>query len=190
MIAAYDGLGLRKRQPVSARRRATDLGERFSRMGDNAERLVGEPFKGVTTDGNVVPGLYPLGATGIPTEPIRRAAMEFLEGLDASQRQAVHVRRRLRRLASLVEHPPVHPAARPAAGRSRGPAARGGPAAGRAHAQRERVPHRARHHAAEPHHRRDHRQLDRVRRVGLLRQHVRTAVGDTSRGAGKSTVTT
>jgi Protein of unknown function (DUF3500) len=89
VIAAYEGLGLRKRQPVSARRRATDLGERFSRMGDNAERLVGEPFKGVTTDGNLVPGLYPLGTTGVSTEPIRRAAIKFLEGLNTNQRQEV-----------------------------------------------------------------------------------------------------
>jgi hypothetical protein len=56
-------------------------------MRDNAQRLVSEPFKGLTTDGNVVPGLFPLTSTGISTEPIRRAALEFREALDADQRQ-------------------------------------------------------------------------------------------------------
>jgi hypothetical protein len=58
-------------------------------MRENGERLVGEPFKGITTDGNVVPGLFPLKATGVSTEPIRRAALEFLEALDAQQQQQV-----------------------------------------------------------------------------------------------------
>jgi hypothetical protein len=63
------------------------VGERFARMRDNGERLVREPFNGITTDGNVVPGLFPLRATGVSTEPIRRAALEFLEALDDTQRQ-------------------------------------------------------------------------------------------------------
>jgi hypothetical protein len=88
-VANYYGLGLRRRQPVSARERAADVGERFARMLDNGERLVGEPFKGITTDGNVVPGLYPLTTTGVSTEPIRRAAIDFLGVLDAEQRQQV-----------------------------------------------------------------------------------------------------
>jgi hypothetical protein len=58
-------------------------------MRDTAERSVGEPFKGVTTDGNVVPDLFPLTRTGISTEPIRRAALELLDVLDAEQRQQV-----------------------------------------------------------------------------------------------------
>src|SRR5215207_5856936 len=87
MSTAYYGLAARKRQPVAARELAPELGERFGRMRENAQRLVGEPFKGVTTDGNVVPGLYPLMTTGVSTEPIRRAANEFLDVLDADQRQ-------------------------------------------------------------------------------------------------------
>jgi hypothetical protein len=68
---------------------APDVGERFARMRDNGEQLVGEPFKGITADGNLVPGLFPLEATGVSTEPIRRAALEFVEVLDARQRQRV-----------------------------------------------------------------------------------------------------
>jgi len=56
-------------------------------MRDNAERLVQEPFKGITTDGNVIPNLFPIESTGISTEPIRRAALELREALDADQRQ-------------------------------------------------------------------------------------------------------
>jgi hypothetical protein len=56
-------------------------------MRANGERLVQEPFKGITSDGNVVPGLFPLATTGVSTEPVRRGAIDFLETLDASQRQ-------------------------------------------------------------------------------------------------------
>ncbi|HET6318500.1 MAG TPA: DUF3500 domain-containing protein, partial [Chloroflexota bacterium] len=87
MTTAYYGLGLRKRPPVSARQLAPDVGERFAGMRANAERLVQEPFKGVTTDGNIVAGLYPLARTGVSTEPIRRAALDFLRELDEEQRQ-------------------------------------------------------------------------------------------------------
>lgn len=87
MTAPYDGLALRKRTPVSARTPASDVGERFGRMRENGERSVREPFTGITTDGAIVPGLFPLQTTGVSTEPIRRAAIEFLEVLDPAQRQ-------------------------------------------------------------------------------------------------------
>jgi hypothetical protein len=87
MIAPYYGLALRNRTPVSARTPAPDVGERFGRMRENGERSVGEPFTGITTDGTVIPGLYPLQTTGVSTEPIRRAAIEFLDVLTPEQRQ-------------------------------------------------------------------------------------------------------
>ncbi|HEV7662814.1 MAG TPA: DUF3500 domain-containing protein [Chloroflexota bacterium] len=55
-------------------------------MRDNGERLLAEPFKGLTTDGNVIPGLYPLTPTGVSTDPIRRAAIDFLATLNATER--------------------------------------------------------------------------------------------------------
>jgi hypothetical protein len=87
MIAPYFGLALRKRTPVSARTLAPDVGERFGRMRENSERIVSEPFAGITTDGKIVPGLFPLQTTGTSTESIRRAARSFLDALDPSQRQ-------------------------------------------------------------------------------------------------------
>jgi hypothetical protein len=45
-----------------------------------------EPFKGVTTDGRVVPNLFGITSTGVSTEPVRKAADAFLASLSADQR--------------------------------------------------------------------------------------------------------
>jgi hypothetical protein len=44
------------------------------------------PFKGITTNGTVQPGLFELRSTGVSTEPVRRAADAFLKTLTATQR--------------------------------------------------------------------------------------------------------
>jgi hypothetical protein len=44
------------------------------------------PFTGVTTDGTVVPDLFPIRVTGVSTEPVRDAALGFLAGLSDEQR--------------------------------------------------------------------------------------------------------
>lgn len=49
-------------------------------------RIEAEPFVGVTTDGEARPGLFELRSTGVSTEPVRRAAEEFLAALDDEQR--------------------------------------------------------------------------------------------------------
>jgi hypothetical protein len=72
----YGGYGLRKRDPVPSRVPRT--GERFEQMLANAERGIADPFVGITTDGVLVPGLFPLGGTGVSTAPIRAAAETFL----------------------------------------------------------------------------------------------------------------
>src|SRR5438477_3161224 len=87
--APYYGLGLRKRSPVSSRTPAPDIGERFGRMRANGERLVNEPFKGITSYGNVIPDLFPLKASGVSTEPIRRAVADFLAALSPEQQHTV-----------------------------------------------------------------------------------------------------
>ena len=46
-----------------------------------------DPFKGVTTDGKVVPGLFSIRSTGVSTEPVRKATEAFLASLDESGRQ-------------------------------------------------------------------------------------------------------
>ncbi len=45
-----------------------------------------EPFKGITTDGSVIPGLYTLEKTGVSTHSIREAAADFLGSLAPEQR--------------------------------------------------------------------------------------------------------
>jgi hypothetical protein len=46
-----------------------------------------EPFRGIRTEGGLVPGLFPIRATGVSTGPVRDAALAFLAGLDAVQRE-------------------------------------------------------------------------------------------------------
>lgn len=45
-----------------------------------------EPFKGVTTNGEVVAGLFPIRATGVSTGPVREAALSFIAALTPEQR--------------------------------------------------------------------------------------------------------
>jgi uncharacterized protein DUF3500 len=64
-----------------------DRAERVQRMSKDAEnRGLAEPFKGVTTDGTIVPGLFPVRSTGVSTEPVRKAAELFLASLGEEQR--------------------------------------------------------------------------------------------------------
>ncbi|MES2624254.1 MAG: DUF3500 domain-containing protein [Pseudomonadota bacterium] len=52
------------------------------------ERGLAEDFKGVTTNGEVIEGLFPITSTGVDTAPVRDAANEFLQTLTADQRSA------------------------------------------------------------------------------------------------------
>ena len=45
-----------------------------------------EPFKGVTTNGTVMTGLFPVRRTGVSTAPVRRAADRFIGTLTPAQR--------------------------------------------------------------------------------------------------------
>ena len=61
--------------------------EQFKRRSREAEeRGLAEPFRGITADGKVQPGLYPIKSTGVSTEPVRLAAVKFLAALSAEQR--------------------------------------------------------------------------------------------------------
>jgi hypothetical protein len=75
---------LAQRQPP---RLPANLAEHFRRMSEDFERQgLAEPFKGITTDGNVAPGLFPIQSTGVSTEPVRNAAEAFLASLSNVQR--------------------------------------------------------------------------------------------------------
>ena len=67
-----------------------EMRARFRKMSEEAEgRGLAEPFKGITTDGNVVNGLFPIKPTGVTTVPARQAAEKFLASLTAEQRAKV-----------------------------------------------------------------------------------------------------
>jgi hypothetical protein len=69
---------------------AEDTRTRFRKRSDEAERQgLAEPFKGITTDGKVVEGLFPIKPTGVSTGPVRQAAEQFLASLTAEQRGKV-----------------------------------------------------------------------------------------------------
>ena len=53
---------------------------------DNAANGLAQEFKGVTTDGTAMAGLYPIQRTGVSTRTIREAAEAFLASLSADQR--------------------------------------------------------------------------------------------------------
>jgi Protein of unknown function (DUF3500) len=86
MTTIPHGLRLRQRLAVSARARQAELPPNLQRYADTGEALVGEPFRGITTDGVVMPRLFPLQATGISTRPLLDAAGAFLDCLGPEQR--------------------------------------------------------------------------------------------------------
>jgi hypothetical protein len=55
-------------------------------FGQMEGRALAEPFKGVTTNGTVTPGLYSIRSTGVSTEPVVRAANAFIAALTPEQR--------------------------------------------------------------------------------------------------------
>lgn len=62
------------------------LMDRFRNMSSRSEeRGLSEPFKGITTDGNVQQGIFELRSTGVTTEPVRKAAIAFLSSLNSDQ---------------------------------------------------------------------------------------------------------
>ena len=48
---------------------------------------IDEPFKGVTTNGTVIGGLFPIQATGVTTAPVQQAAVAFIAVLTDDQRR-------------------------------------------------------------------------------------------------------
>jgi hypothetical protein len=64
-----------------------DMAERFRKMSADYEKKgLAEPFKGVTTNGTVEPGLFGLHSTGVSTGPVRVACERFLASLTKEQR--------------------------------------------------------------------------------------------------------
>ena len=63
-----------------------EMAERYRQRSEEAERLgLAEPFKGITTNGTVMPGLFEISPTGVSTEPVRIAAERFMSSLSGVQ---------------------------------------------------------------------------------------------------------
>jgi hypothetical protein len=56
---------------------------------ERAKKALAERFEGVTNDGKVVPGLFPIRKTGVSVQPIIDAANAFAASLSESERVAV-----------------------------------------------------------------------------------------------------
>jgi hypothetical protein len=68
----------------ATRQTPTDRSRQMSR--DAETRGLAEPFKGITTNGKVVPDLFAIRSTGVSTMPVQKAAVAFLKALTADQR--------------------------------------------------------------------------------------------------------
>ena len=79
---------VRVRAISSGRKFPEGLSGNASRMFENSKTSLAEDFKGVTSDGTVVPGLFSLGKTGQGTRPIKNAVNAFLASLDPQERDA------------------------------------------------------------------------------------------------------
>ncbi len=81
-LCAFAGARALSQQSSAADRQARFL----ERSRDFEARGLAEPFRGVTTDGKLVSGLFPIRHTGVSTEPVRKAAAAFLAALTPDER--------------------------------------------------------------------------------------------------------
>ena len=80
---------LRRRLPMAAYEPPPKYSEFLQRMLVRARESLAEDFRGITADGIVQPGLFPVHKTGVSPEPILRAARDFLATLDLRQQRLV-----------------------------------------------------------------------------------------------------
>jgi len=82
-------LGLRGLPSMSARSKPAAFPSFLEAVFEQAAAATAEPLAGITTDGKVRRGLFPVRATGVTTAPILAAAQNFLAALDPGQRAKV-----------------------------------------------------------------------------------------------------
>ena len=71
--------GQKEKNPVG-------MAESFRKMSEEAEQKgLADPFRGITTNGDVMPGLFQISPSGVSTEPVRNAAERFITSLNNEQ---------------------------------------------------------------------------------------------------------
>ena len=71
---------------IAVHRLAWTQGDRVTVFREQERRALAEPYKGVTTNGQLVPGLFRIQSTGVSTRAVREAADAFLASLTSEQR--------------------------------------------------------------------------------------------------------
>lgn len=67
-------------------RTRSEIAEQFRKMSEDSEKAgLADPFKGITNNGEVLPGLFEIKPSGVSTEPVRNAAEAFLSTLTPVQ---------------------------------------------------------------------------------------------------------
>jgi hypothetical protein len=79
-MAAAAGPAAQAPDPKAYLEQSRNFSARMEKTG------LAEPFKGVTTDGTIVPNLFEIRSSGVSTEPVRTATGAFLKLLTAEQR--------------------------------------------------------------------------------------------------------
>jgi len=80
---------LRHRLPMAAYKTPPKYSEFLQRMLARAKESLAEEFTGITADGIVRPGLFPVRKTGVSVAPIFNAARDFMATLDSRQQRQV-----------------------------------------------------------------------------------------------------
>jgi len=63
-----------------------DMAERFRQMSEQFEAEgLASPFRGITSNGEITPGLFQISPTGVSTEAVRNAAVKFIDSLTGAQ---------------------------------------------------------------------------------------------------------
>jgi len=65
----------------------TQSGSRNQMFEEQLKKFLAVPFKGITTDGNIAPGLFKVRSSGVSTKPVKQAAEAFLKSLNDEQRK-------------------------------------------------------------------------------------------------------
>src|SRR5262245_46303023 len=86
MASSFSHFRPRQRPPRSGRALPSPLPDTLVSYIQGADASIGEGFRGVTTDGQVVPGLFPIQRTGVSMRPIKDAVEAFLAALSPEQR--------------------------------------------------------------------------------------------------------